>query len=210
MDKIYLLIEKLTKELKPVKTKSWEQPCFVWCSLFVLFLIGSYILSIMVGIRQKSIFELLSTTFFLFGVLTFLSSFLYVIFLSLPGRNYQIWRKITYFIFSLWSVIILLNVFKNSDLNFQFDEVLICGIGTIFLSLLLVVFIISFVKKRFVLDWDSVIVGSILTSLISSTLCLGFMCQNDTEVHTFLGHYLPVVFLLLIVRLGIFIKNKYF
>ncbi len=210
MNKIHLLIEQLSKELKPVKTKSWKIPCFVWCFLFVILLIGNYFFSLFLGIGKKDIFELLSSYVFLLGIMTFISSFLYVMFLSLPGRNYHIWKKISFFVFSLWSISIVIDLLNNQRFDLEFFDVFLCNISTIILSVILVFLVVYFAKKRFVLDWDSVIIGSILTSSVSSTLCLSFMCQDDTVSHTFFGHYLPVIMLYVIVRIGIFIKNKYF
>ncbi|MFN3604535.1 MAG: hypothetical protein ACK4UJ_07475 [Leptonema sp. (in: bacteria)] len=204
------LIENLVRDLKPIKTKSWKIPCFIWCSLFLFLILGNYSIStLLLNISQKNILEMVFHPVFISGVLTFLSSFIYVIFSSLPGRNYLFWKKLSYAFFFFWSLLIVINSLLENEFRFELSEFLYCGTGTILFSFLLLPLIVFIAKKRYILDWNSVIIGGILTSSISATLCIGFMCQNDTYSHIFYAHFFPVFVLIALVFFVAYIRNRY-
>lgn len=209
MDKFIPLIEELSKDLKPVKRKSWGIPCLVWCGLFVLLLSINYLLSNLFKTENKNFFELIFQPIFILGLLTFLSSFLYVIFSSLPGRNYLLWKKASYLFFISWGLIIIYNVISQGDLFFDFDDFLHCGIGTFLITFFLIGIIFYFTRKRYIISLNAVWIGGIITSSITSTLCIGFFCQTDSYSHIFYAHFLPVLFLFFLVHIVVFIKNKY-
>lgn len=209
MDRFIPLIEELSKDLKPVKRKSWKIPCLIWCGLFVILLSINYLLSNLFKTGNKNFFELISQPIFILGLFTFFSSFLYVIFSSLPGRNYLFWKKATYLFFISWGLIIIYNIISQEDFILNFHEFLHCSLGIFLITFFLIGIILYFVKKRYIISFNAVMVGGILTSSVTSTLCIGFFCQTESSSHIFYAHFLPVFFLFFLIHIIVFIKNRY-
>jgi hypothetical protein len=209
------LIEILAKDLKPTKRKGWKFPCVIWCSLVILLILVNYYVfsdffrSVKHSVKH-SFWDLLMNPIFLIGFIASVSSFICAIFAALPGRNYVLWKYISILFFILWGILILYQMYVHENYEISLTEFYYCTTGTIIIGLILFIFVYNFIKKRFVIDWKSTILGGILASSISGTVCVGFICQSHEAAHIFYTHYLPVLILFLIGFIIFFIKNKYF
>ncbi len=205
------LIETLAKDLKPTKRKGWKFPCIIWCSLVILLiLVNYYVFSDFFRSIKYSIWDLVMNPIFLIGFIASISSFICAIFAALPGRNYIFWKYISILFFILWGILIFYQMYMHENYEISLTEFYYCTTGTIVLGLILFLFIYNFIKKRFVIDWKTTILGGILASSISGTVCVGFICQIHEPAHIFYTHYIPVLVLFLIGFIILFIKNKYF
>ncbi len=209
-DKTLELIDKLSEDLKPTKRKSWQLPCISWCIMIVFLIIINYFFISDLFLNSKnSLSNMLLNPIFILGFLTSIFSFLFSIFVSLPGRNYILWKYLSLFSFFIWGIIIISEMFIQEDLNFHTNELYHCGSGTFISTILFFIILYYFIKKRFILDFQSAILGGILASSSSGTLCLGFICQIDKPSHIFYAHYLPILIFFLIAYIIFFIQRKY-
>jgi hypothetical protein len=205
------LIEDLAKDLKPIKRKGWKLPCIIWCGVILgLILFNYYYVADMVRPIKNPFFDMITNTVFLLGIITSFSSFFYAVFASLPGRNYQIWKHISFFSFILWGIMIISEMIIQKTFSVNIKEFYHCTTGTIITGILLFIILYYFIKKRFILDLESAILGGILASSVSGTICFGFVCQIHDPAHIFYTHYLPIMLLFLISYMIFFIKYKYF
>jgi hypothetical protein len=205
------LIEELARDLKPIKRKGWKFPCLIWCSFIVLLiLINYYFISDIIQPIKNPITNMIVNPIFLLGLITSIFSFLYALFASLPGRNYQIWKFASFFSFLLWGMIILTKMVLEKSYTVNVKEFYHCTTGTIITGIIMFFVLYYFIKKRFIVDLESALLGGILASSVSGTICIGFVCQIEDPAHIFYTHYFPIVFLFFISYIIFFIKYKYF
>ncbi len=205
------LIQELVKDLKPTKIKSWKLPCLIWCMVISGIIAFNYsFLSDMFTYKKEPIDNILMDPIFLMGFITSIFAFLYSIFAALPGRNYQIWKYLSYSFFFLWGLWILWKMFTNKQYEFPVQEFYHCGTGTIITAIILFAIVYYFIKKRYILDLESAILGGILAASSSGSICLGFVCQNPNPPHLFYTHYLPILLIFLIIYFIFYLKNNYF
>ncbi len=210
-NKTLQLIDQLSEDLRPTKRKSWKLPCISWCIIIIsLIIINYFFVSDLFVNSKNSLLKMLLNPIFILGLQTSLFSFLFSIFASLPGRNFILWKYISFFSFIVWGVVILFEMAIQNELNFDLKEFYHCGSGTFISTVLFFIILFYFIKKRFILDFQSAILGGILASSSSGTLCLGFICQNEKPSHIFYSHFLPILVLFLLAY-GIFsILHKLF
>ncbi len=204
------LIDQLSEDLKPTKRKSWRFPCISWCSMIVfLIIINYFFISDYFTNDKHPLLKMLLNPIFILGLFTSIFAFIFSIFASLPGRNYILWKFLSFFSFFLWGVVIIIEMFLQGDLKFYLKEFYHCGSGTFISTILFFIILYYFIKKRFILDFESAIIGGILASSSSGTLCLGFICQIEKPSHIFYTHYLPILGFFLIAYGIFFIQRKY-
>ncbi len=208
MNKTDELIQNLVKDLRPIKKKyGWRIPLLIWIAL-IIFIVGLnyYFASLFIFQKENEVKQIFGHPIFYLGILSSLSAFFTSLFAALPGRNFFIWKVSTHLLFSVWSIAIFYESYKEGFI-FNFWEILQCSAGTVLAASLYFLVLYYFLKKRYILDFQSAFVGGVLTSSITGTLCIGVMCFEEGASHIFFGHYMPT--LILFTFAYIFVRIRY-
>lgn len=192
------LISQLVSELRPEPDRSKVVPIVLrWMSALVLLLLGAMTISQLLTPKQKMVSLLIDPSFFL-AVIPAISSAIWVVLLTLPGRKTTHWQVITLVTFLAWGGYLGYDIIANSATQLKHVKNGICILDVLLLALIPLTVLFILIRKRFILNKEMAMIALALTASLTGAACAGIICNEHASLHILQEHFVPSAAILVV------------
>ncbi|MBW7858984.1 MAG: DUF1109 family protein [Leptonema sp. (in: Bacteria)] len=192
------LISQLVSDLRPEPDRSKVVPVlFRWVSVFVLLVIGSMVISQILSPERRLIDLLIDPAFFM-AVIPAVSSAVWAILLTLPGRKTTHWQVITFVMFLIWGSYLAYDIINGTTAKLQQSMNGVCILDVVILAILPLTALFILLRKRFILNKEVAVIALALTASLTGAACAGIICNQHASLHILQEHFVPSAAILLV------------
>lgn len=192
------LINRLVSELRPEPDRSKVVPILLrWMSVLAVLLLCAMSISQLLTPKQKLVDLLLDPSFFL-AIIPAISSAIWVVLLTLPGRKTTHWQVITLVTFLIWGGYLGYDIIANSSTQLKHVKNGICILDVLLLAVIPLTVLFILIRKRFILNKEMAMIALALTASLTGAACAGIICNEHASLHILQEHFVPSAAILVV------------
>lgn len=192
------LINQLVNDLRPEPDRSKVVPVFFrWVAVFVLLVLGSMAVSQLLSPERRLVDLLIDPSFFM-AMIPAVTSAIWAILLTLPGRKTSHWQVGTFVMFLIWGGYLGYDILNGSGAKIQQSMNGVCILDVFILAILPLTVLFMLLRKRFILNKEMVVIALALTASLTGAACAGIICSEHASIHILQEHFVPSATILVI------------